>query len=282
MSAETLLDDSHHDNVDARDRSITPLDPSRSALQEIQISVGNSNGVEAASSQEGVRDNSNIIQKDLRAISNERMIRSFHSQATRQQRCDAEIGIVEGHPAIFKIVQQRFKPNYRHVDNDRHIEEIILTCRSLEFGWVKFKILAHLASRQGLGGTLHEVQPTWTMTDEGSLVDAILVIGDQSAHAKILKAYAQITLFTMVQKGGKHSPHSEGAGSNNILKEHVIMKSMAESKAATMSPQQKTRYMKTYRIAYHAGEKWTRMCESFDGNGIVLVFAAVGTSTSIV
>ena len=200
---------------------------------------------------------------------------------------ETEVGIVRGDPKVLHPLKahcltlstsQHQASQYQESD----IDSILETCKKFDFTPVKHALLSFFSDRRAnAASTTMSIPSTWDMGNPTDIISAIEVIGINSHHAKIHRAYAQAKLYSMVQEQvnsrapvtttttdnahGRRAPHL------------VILNGMAaaESTGAPTSEQEKLQIQETFHnleSAYRAGKHWLQVAEWFGGEGIIFVF----------
>ena len=191
---------------------------------------------------------------------------------------EIEVAITRGDPSVLKPIRAHFLKQSPFRNQESHIDSVLDTCRKFDFAQIKRALLYFFEGRRANASSNMSIPSTWDMHDTTEIISAIEIIGNNSDHAKIHRAFAQMRLYTIVQQQLSSALVTRGRG-RHIALHLVILDGMAAAQSTGTSEQEKLRTKKTYKdleAAYRAGKHWLQVADWFGGVGILFVFVLRG------
>lgn len=197
-------------------------------------------------------------------------------------RYEIEVGIVRGDATVLNRIKKHCVSNFpAKANQDREVlfDEIIKTCRRLDFGVVKNDVISYLEPQLADPATSIHMPPTCDLSDADEIFAAIQTIKGNTDHSFIHKAYSQMKLYHAVEAKSKTLSHEI----SKTLKapKTVAIERMAKDQAGDQRGKAQGKSKSEYDHAYSAGRKWLEVVQWFGGPGIIIVFVLAGRQTKI-
>ena len=157
----------------------------------------------------------------------------------------------------------------------RQFDDVLKHCQKLDIFLVRGQLLEFLRTRPRKHTSNLELPATWNMSEEDDIVEAITIIGRNGKNAKVHCAFAQMKLFSLIEKrvaNGKNRLKVTGKRNKTV----VAIEELAIKGAEGECDKWKRNLIRSRREAYFGGKRWNEVCEYFGGTSTVLVFVTAG------